>query len=172
MKYLRAFFLILASHVGCATTKSHIRVPDARSGCLPPSAYLIDAGSSGMRGSTSVASANSNFGLAASSSYDGSSILPQLQQELQMALEVQGFRFERDPEQAEVLLAFSIGAVRYDPIAGWIADQASLVISDRETGERLEMYQVKSAGVTATTTKLIRKLSRAAGTCASSLEGS
>jgi hypothetical protein len=84
-----------------------------------------------------------------------------------MALEVQGFLFVQNPEDAEVIMAFSIGVVRNDPLAGWIADQASLVISDRETGERREAYQVKSAGVTATTTKLIRKLSTAAGNCTS-----
>jgi hypothetical protein len=157
---------ILSALIGCATTKSHVRVEEQyRSGCVSPSAYMVDSGSSGMVGSTAIVGVNSNFGLAAASSYDGSSVLPQIQQELQMALEVHGFRFVRTPDQAEVLLAFSIGTVRYDPIIGWVADQASLVISDRETGDRLEMYQVKSVGITATTTKLIRKLSREAGYC-------
>ena len=158
--------LLFCALSGCATTKSHIRVQEQyRSGCAHPSAYLVDGGSSGMRGTTAVAGSNANFGLASATSFDGSSVLPQIAQDFRMMLEIEGFRFVGDPKDAEVLLEFSIGAVRYDPLAGWIADQASLVVLDRKTEERLEVYQAKSSGITATTNKLIRKLARAAGSC-------
>lgn len=164
MRHIR--FLFICGVLGCATTKSHVRVAEQyRSGCSHPASYLVDGGSSGMRGTTAVAGANANFGLASASSYDGSSVLPQITQDFRMRLEIEGFYFVSDSRDAEVLLVFSIGAVRYDPLAGWIADQASLVVVDPLTKERLEVHQAKSAGVTATTSKLIRKLARAAGSC-------
>lgn len=159
-------FLLICGVLGCATTKSHVRVAEQyRSGCSHPAAYLVDGGSSGMRGATAVAGANANFGMASSSSYDGSSVLPQITQDFRMRLEMEGFFFVGNPRDAEVLLLFSIGAVRYDPLAGWVADQANLVVVDPQTEERIEVHQAKSAGITATTNKLIRKLARAAASC-------
>lgn len=72
--------------------------------------------------------------LAGGSAKDGQAQTVSAAQRMAFELQVIGFDMVDRPENAELLAEFSIGAVRYDPITGWIADQASLVLRDPQTG--------------------------------------
>jgi hypothetical protein len=72
-----------------------------------------------------------------------------------------GFNLVSDENQAEAIVEFSIGAIRNDPIAGWIADQAFVRFRDKKTGQILAFYRAKSQAITPTVNNIISKLSEA-----------
>lgn len=60
-------------------------------------------------------------------------------------------------EESEVIANFSIGTVRYDPLTGWIADQAFLEFSDM-SGEHILTVRAKTKLVTPTVDNLVKNL--------------
>jgi hypothetical protein len=56
-----------------------------------------------------------------------------------MKFELMGIGFDvlDEAESADAIAEFSIGAIRYDPLAGWIADQAFLKFKDASSVQSL-----------------------------------
>ncbi len=77
---------------------------------------------------------------------------------LQFELMSIGFNFVSEENQADAIVDFSIGAIRYDPLAGWIADQAFVKFKDSESGEILAFYRAKSQAITPTVNNIISNL--------------
>lgn len=69
-------------------------------------------------------------------------------QDLEFALREIGFHVVNDPGEADAIVIFSIGTVRRDPVAGWIADRAVLSFNDVFTGEGLFVAHSRSSWVT------------------------
>lgn len=76
-------------------------------------------------------------------------------------LEFIGFEITNNPAQADAVVEFSIGTVRYDALAGWIADQAVARFVDAQTGESIAAYRAKTRFVTPTTNNLVGELVQA-----------
>ena len=70
-----------------------------------------------------------------------------------------GFNFVSEENQADAIVDFSIGSIRYDPLAGWIADQAFVKFKDRKTGQVIAFYRAQSQVVTPTVNNIISNLS-------------
>jgi len=81
-------------------------------------------------------------------------------QDLAFELTGLGFQLVGSPERAEIIATFTIGAVRYDPLAGWIADQAFLVLRDAHTSKVLVSCRAKTRFVTPTVRTIVRNLAR------------
>lgn len=69
-----------------------------------------------------------------------------------------GFEFVSDEAYADALVEFSIGQIRYDPLAGWIADQATVKFKDFQTGQIVAFYRAKTQFITPTVKNIIRNL--------------
>lgn len=69
-----------------------------------------------------------------------------------------GFQMTDTPAEADALADFSIGQIRYDPLVGWIADQAVLTFKD-PSGKVLAGFRAQSRGITPTVNNIVTKLS-------------
>lgn len=76
-------------------------------------------------------------------------------------LEFIGFKITDDPAQADAVVEFSIGTVRYDALVGWIADQAVARFANAQTGESIAAYRARTRFVTPTTDNLVNELAEA-----------
>lgn len=81
-------------------------------------------------------------------------------QSLQFELMSMGFNFVTKESLADAIVDFYIGAIRYDVISGWIADQAFVKFKDRKTGQILAFYRAKAQVVTPTVNNIISNLSK------------
>ena len=79
-------------------------------------------------------------------------------QDIAFALRDQGFETVDDPEQADMIALFSIGTVRYDPLAGWIADRAFLQFKESKTGSMIVSIKADAQVVTPTVSTLVDNL--------------
>lgn len=80
---------------------------------------------------------------------------------LQFELMSVGFNFVTDERQADAIVEFSIGDIRYDPLAGWIADQALVKFMDRKTGTVLAFFRANSKLITPTVNNIVTNLGKA-----------
>lgn len=69
-----------------------------------------------------------------------------------------GFNFVSNENQADAIVDLSIGSIRYDPLAGWIADQAFVKFRDRKSGQVIAFYRAQSQLVTPTVNNIISNL--------------
>ncbi len=76
-------------------------------------------------------------------------------------LEFMGFKITNDLKQADAVVEFSIGTVRYDALAGWIADQAVARFVSAQSGEPIAAYRARTRLVTPTTSNLVGDLAEA-----------
>lgn len=61
-------------------------------------------------------------------------------------------------ENPDLIFEFNIGSIRFDPIGGWIADQAILRIRDAKSQETVCIYQAKTIFITPSVDNLIYKI--------------
>ncbi len=66
-----------------------------------------------------------------------------------------------DSTKAGSIVEFSIGSIRYDPLAGWIADQALAKVRRVGTGEVIAFYRANAQAITPTVNKLVGSLAQA-----------
>lgn len=69
-----------------------------------------------------------------------------------------GFCVVPATENPDLIFEFNIGSIRFDPIVGWIADQAILRIRDTKSKEVVASYQAKGSLITPTVENIISKL--------------
>jgi hypothetical protein len=99
-------------------------------------AYLVSS-----TGSISVSTASLGKiagGQMSSGAQQGTRALESLQFEL-MAI---GFNFVPAENQADAIVEFTIGDIRNDPLAGWIADQALVKFKDAKSGQVLAFFRL------------------------------
>lgn len=71
-----------------------------------------------------------------------------------------GFQMAARPMEAQLVGEFSIGQIRRDPLVGWIADQAMLILRD-SAGNTVDMFRAKSSGITPTVNSLVSQIAKA-----------
>lgn len=76
---------------------------------------------------------------------------------LAFELRLLGLNLTNSPEDSEVIANFSIGTIRYDPLAGWIADQAFLEFQD-SSGQHILTVRAKAKLVTPTVENIVKNL--------------
>lgn len=69
-----------------------------------------------------------------------------------------GFRIVQSASDADLIGTFSIGTIRRDPLAGWIADQADLVLTNPITGELVGTISASPEVVTPTVAALVESI--------------
>lgn len=79
-------------------------------------------------------------------------------QDVQFQLGTAGFVPTESPSNADLIADFSIGAVRYDPLTGWIADQAFLQIRNAQNQEIVASYRANARWVTPTVGNLVENI--------------
>ena len=57
--------------------------------------------------------------------------------DIEAEMRTMGIDVTNNPKESEVVALFSIGTVRYDPLAGWIADRSSLELRSKKNNETL-----------------------------------
>lgn len=111
-------------------------------------------------GATSVsigAMSSSSFVIAEGHSMSGERQAEIAAQNLAFELRSLGFNLTNSPEDSDVIANFSIGTIRYDSLAGWIADQAFLEFNDI-TGNHILTVLAKARFVTPTVENIIKNL--------------
>jgi hypothetical protein len=85
--------------------------------------------------------------------------------QVQMAAESIGFECEKlgfhvvsINDCPDLLLEFSIGSIRFDSLAGWIADQAIVRLRDAKSKQIVAQFQAKSRFITPTVENIISNL--------------
>lgn len=122
-----------------------------------PNLHLVFGASSGSVSVNSVSDGN----VSAAHLSSGEQHAVQALESLQFELIALGFNIVPDPARADAIANFSIGGVRYDPIAGWIADQAVLTFKDPRSGGVLAAFRAKSQFVTPTVENIVGNLTKA-----------
>jgi hypothetical protein len=79
-------------------------------------------------------------------------------QDVAFELGSMGFAVVEAPGQADLFADFSIGTVRFDPLAGWIADRAFLEFKNARTAEVLASYRSEVRWVTPTVENLVSNI--------------
>jgi len=158
---------ISTSNYGLATTSANI------SGTATTSGVATGTGQANLSGKTITSSSTTNINSATNLNMTGNtqttaiaggstmSGLEQAQisvQKMKFELAKIGFVVVNEPDQADALVDFNIGAVRFDPLAGWIADEASVVFLNNK-GETLAHSIADTRFITPTTNSVIRNLS-------------
>lgn len=155
---MKTLFVILISTLllGCGTTakitssqptsvlngkKIHLQLPTS-SGAMSISGAAMNSESSVVAGGSAM-SGEDQAEIAA--------------QNLVFELRSLGLRLTNTVDDSDVLANFSIGTIRYDPITGWIADQAFLEFIDKN-GDHILTVRAKTKFVTPTVDNMIKKL--------------
>lgn len=115
---------------------------------------LIDA-----TGSTSVSGAAVG-GIATGQLMKGVDQAAQALNSLRFEMAAIGFQMVGSSSEAQIIGEFSIGQIRYDPLVGWIADQAMLILKD-PSGNTLALFRAKSRGITPTVNSLVSQIAKA-----------
>lgn len=110
-------------------------------------------------GSASVSGAAAG-GIASGHLMRGEGQAAQALNSLQFEMAAIGFQMESRASEAQLVGEFSIGQIRYDPVAGWIADQAVLVLKD-PAGNTVAMFRAKTRGITPTVNSLVSQIAKA-----------
>jgi hypothetical protein len=77
---------------------------------------------------------------------------------LQIELMNIGFEVVSDTAKAKAIIEFSIGSIRYDALAGWIADQAIAIFKEKSDGKIIGAFTAKGRMITATINSLISNI--------------
>tara|TARA_S200000501_G_scaffold38902_1_gene31858 strand:- start:292 stop:534 length:243 start_codon:yes stop_codon:yes gene_type:complete len=71
-----------------------------------------------------------------------------------------GFSVVTEKSRADIIVEFSIGQIRYDPITGWIADQGIVRFTNPKSGNIIAMYKAKPRFITPTTNTIVEMLAK------------
>ena len=119
---------------------------------------LVDA-----TGATSLSGAGLNSSsstILSGHKMDGESQGKQSLQNLQFELMSIGFSIVNEKSKADIIVEFSIGQIRYDPLTGWIADQGIVRFIDAKSGAIAAMYKAKPKVITPTTNTIVEMLAK------------
>lgn len=141
---------------GCtASTISHLPNPDIRLSHHYSKIAIVTNGASGQSiGTTCLFQGQ----LSQTHVMDSSSQVQMAVETLAFECERLGFEVVANPENADLILEFNIGTVRFDPVAGWIADQGIAKFRDAKTNRLVAQYQAKTSFITPTVENILYKL--------------
>jgi hypothetical protein len=122
--------------------------------------YLVLVDATGATSLSAAGLGGSSSALLSGHKYDGAGQGKQSLQNLQFELMSMGFSIVGDKNKADIIVEFSIGQIRYDPITGWIADQGIVRFIDRNSGAITAMYKAKPRFITPTTNTIVKMLAR------------
>ena len=151
--------LILAAMLlcSCGSSVQHVKArPDVRLRDYNKLiAYLTSA-------SGSVSASTATLGKIGSAQISsGASQGVRALESLQFELMAIGFNFVSSENEANAIVEFTIGDIRYDPLAGWIADQALVKFKNAKTGEVLAFFRANSQFITPTVDNIVGNLADA-----------
>jgi hypothetical protein len=165
------YALMLMLLTGCgATMKSQLLLKDVRLGDYRSVHLKIaTAGGSlsfsGANLGSGFATANSTpYGVSASGigttlssshAMTGNDQIIMAAQDIEFALRELGFETVDSPDKADIVALFSIGTVRYDPLAGWIADRAFLQFKESASGSLVVSIKADGQLITPTVSTLV-----------------
>lgn len=89
---------------------------------------------------------------------NGSSQVQMAAESLSFECEKLGFSVVSISENPDLLLELSIGSIRFDPLVGWIADQANIKLRDANSKQLVASFQAKAGFITPTVDNMISKL--------------
>lgn len=165
------YFLLLLTISGCgATIHSQLVKKDTRLGDYKKVYLLIATAGSGI--SVTGAGIGSGFATATATpsgasvggggsalsvnhAMSGNDQIIMAAQDVAFRLRDMGFETVDKPEDADIIALFSIGTVRYDPLAGWIADRAFLQFKEAKTGSIIFSIKADSQLITPTVRTLV-----------------
>lgn len=166
--------MISLSIFGCGSSVQTFRQPDAKrlsqyGGILltieTTSGSVTTSGGQLGNSTTNIQTANSSINTSTNTSSMSSSHVMSGEKQAFLAGQDVAFRMSsiglnmvENENQADVIAAFSIGTVRYDPLAGWIADQAFLKFKDRATGKIILTSKATAEFITPTVENLVENL--------------
>jgi hypothetical protein len=133
-------------HLMIATAGGSISVTDTGMGSGFATANQTPSG-------TSVGGVGS--ALSVSHAMSGNDQIIMAAQDVAFALRDLGFETVDKPEEADAIALFSIGTVRYDPLAGWIADRAFLQFKESKTGTMVVSIKADGQLITPTIGTLV-----------------
>lgn len=165
------FVLIIA---GCgATVHSQLAKKDTRLGSFKKVHLMIETAGSAISitgaamasgiGRVSQTPAGVSAGgvgsaLSVSHAMSGNDQAIMAAQDIMFGLREMGFETVDKVEDADAIALFSIATVRYDPLAGWIADKALLQFKESKTGSMVCSIKADSQVVTPTVSTLVDSL--------------
>jgi len=74
-----------------------------------------------------------------------------------------GFDIVTSESDAKAIVEFFIGQIRYDPVGGWIADQAIVKFRERTTGDIIAIFQAKKQMITPSINNIVSNLVKEIG---------
>lgn len=162
MNQLRAsallhFFVVLTLCQACGSSVRATRLsPDLQLRAYSPLAVGL-VSSSGALSFSGIAT----HGIVAANASSGEAQLQLALQSMRFELRAIGFEVLDDTNSAKAIGEFSIGAVRYDPIGGWIADQAFLRIRAKSSGQTVAAYRADGRFITPSVANLVSNVAKA-----------
>lgn len=160
--------------LGCGSSVQTFRQPDAKrlsqyggillaiettSGSITTSGGQLSNSTTNIQSTNSSVNANSNTSsISASHVMSGEKQAFLAGQDVAFRMSSIGLNMVENENQADVIAAFSIGTVRYDPLAGWIADQAFLKFKDKATGKIILTSKASAEFITPTVENLVENL--------------
>jgi hypothetical protein len=136
-------------HLSIATAGGAVSVTGAGMGSGSASVTGTPSGISG----TGVGSS-----LSVTHAMSGNDQVIMAAQDIAFALDEMGFDTVEKVEDADMVALFSIGTVRYDPLAGWIADRAFLQFKDQRSGKTVLSIKADGQLITPTVGTIVQNL--------------
>ena len=158
MKHWFAVLVLLLLLCGCgASVKGHFPTGRVRLHQYPKLHLMLSTATGTISVNRAVLMSPSGP-IGASHVLSGSSQVLIVAQNLSFKLGTLGFQMVDSQGKADAIVLFSIGAVRHDPLAGWIADQAFLVFKDAKSETTLCTFRANSQFVTPTVNRIVENL--------------
>ena len=152
-----ALVVLWVAIAGCgATVRSVVTQPGVRLRQYNPVTIVLRTGS----GNVSLTGGGAG-GIIAGSISDGEAQAVRALESFRFELLATGFQFVDQREAAAAVIEFSIGSIRYDPLVGWIADQALANFKDAKTGATVAMFRADGQAITPTVNRLVSSISKA-----------
>jgi len=168
------FLFISLVSLGCgATVNSELTKKDVRLATFKKLYFMIDTAGSAVSVSeattgTVIAKGNQSpsgvsvigmgTSLSTARAMSGNEQAVMAAQDMMFGLRKMGFETVDRVDDADAIALFSIATVRYDSLAGWIADKAFLQFKERTTGANICSIKADGQVVTPTIATLIDSL--------------
>jgi hypothetical protein len=155
---MRKILLICLFIVSCGSSVQTVTGSNNSSKLSDYNIFLELKNSTGGTSVSGGAMGSSNVAIVGGSKYDGNSQTVQVFETIKFELLLKGIKIVSNSSDADAIGEFSIGQVRYDPLAGWIADQAFLIIREKDSGSIILAARAESNFITPTVKNLIRNI--------------
>ena len=154
---MKRYIIGLIFLLGCGATIDSSIAPNTKPLRNYNKIYVNIVNSSGAISMSTISSAE--LGMGSQHLMQGDNQTKQALESFQFELMKIGFQFVGQKSEADAFVEFTIGQIRYDPITGWIADQATARIHNSENGQIIAYFKTEPRFITPTVKTLVEKLS-------------